>query len=206
MNRGRADRDLTVAKLGGSFAFSPDLHAIAKEIAAARRPVVIVPGGGPFADAVRDTQQRIGFDDGAAHKMALMAMAQFAEALASLAPRLYPAPDLAAICAHLDAGDVPIWSPWPLADGLEALPQSWRLTSDSLAAWLAGRLGAQRLIMIKHGPPPRDLGEAVEAAIVDPFFPAYAEASGVAIGWIDPSQPGALRDILGAESRERLSA
>jgi 5-(aminomethyl)-3-furanmethanol phosphate kinase len=206
MNRGRAGRDLTVVKLGGSFALSPYLWDIVIEISAARGHVVIVPGGGPFADAVRDTQRRIGFDDGAAHKMALMAMAQFAEALASLAPRLRPALNLAAIAAHLDAGDVPIWSPWPLADGLEALPQGWQLTSDSLAAWLAGRLGARRLIMIKHGNPPDSLLEAAEAAIVDPLFPAYAEASGAAIGWIDPSQPGALRDILGAESRERLSA
>jgi dihydroneopterin aldolase len=207
MNRGRAGRDLTVVKLGGSFALSPYLRDIVIEISAARGHVVIVPGGGPFADAVRDTQRRIGFDDGAAHKMALMAMAQFAEALASLASRrLRPASSLAAISTHLDAGDVPIWSPWPLADGLEALPQSWHLTSDSLAAWLAGRLRAHRLTMLKYGNPPASLLEAAEAAIVDPLFPSYAEASGAAIGWIDPSQPGALRGILGAESRERLSA
>ena len=32
-----------------------------------------------------------------------------------------------------------------------ALPETWELTSDSLAAWLAGALGAGRLVLVKHG-------------------------------------------------------
>ena len=50
--------------------------------------IAIVPGGGPFADGVRTAQASIGYDDRAAHAMALMAMAQFGCALRSLNPAL----------------------------------------------------------------------------------------------------------------------
>jgi 5-(aminomethyl)-3-furanmethanol phosphate kinase len=196
---------VTVVKLGGSFAFSPELSGILNAIGSATMPVVVVPGGGPFADAVRDAQPRMRLNDSAAHRMALMAMAQYAEALAGLAARLRPAASLAAIRAAIGAGHVPVWSPWPMADGLEALPESWQLTSDSLAAWLAGKLGAERLLMLKHGSRPQTVGEASVAGLVDPLFPDYAQASGAEVNWLNAAQIGALRAIL-APTRERLSA
>jgi aspartokinase-like uncharacterized kinase len=174
---GASPKALTVVKLGGSYALSPRLPAILAAIRASHAPVVVVPGGGPFADAVREAQPRMGFGDRAAHRMALLAMAQFAEALADLCDGLRVAPDVAAIRAALDDGMTPAWSPWPMADGLEALPQSWDLTSDSLAAWLAAKLGASRLILLKHRDPPdggMTLTQAARTGVVDPLFPDYA--------------------------------
>jgi hypothetical protein len=210
---------LTVVKLGGSFALSPHLRTILDAIVAAQRPVVIVPGGGPFADAVREAQPRMGFDDGAAHRMALMAMAQFAEALSSHSPRIKSVPGVAAIHLAIEAGAVPVWAPWPLASGVEALPESWNLTSDSLAAWLAGKLGASRLLLLKHRDPPSrptTLRQAAKTGIVDPLFPDYAGHSGARVCWLGPSQLSALTDILDGrqaagmpladETRERLPA
>src|SRR2546426_2358433 len=73
----------TVIKLGGSFAFSADLGDWIAAIAACAGRVVIVPGGGPFADVVRAAQVQMGFDDRAAHRMALLAMAQYGCAIKS---------------------------------------------------------------------------------------------------------------------------
>jgi hypothetical protein len=42
--------------------------------------------------------------------------------------------------------------------------------------------------------------------MVDPLFPRYAQQGGAAILWADPSQPGALADILSAAPRECLPA
>src|SRR5258706_129790 len=53
----------TVIKLGGSFAFSADLGEWIAAIAGCAGRAVIVPGGGPFADAVRAAQAQMGFDD-----------------------------------------------------------------------------------------------------------------------------------------------
>ena len=61
----------TVVKLGGSYAFSTHLKDWIDAIAACPGRVVVAPGGGPLADAVRMAQQKMGFDDRAAHQMAL---------------------------------------------------------------------------------------------------------------------------------------
>ena len=131
-------------KLGGSHATGPHIKDWLTAIAAEAGSIVIVPGGGPFADAVRTAQASIGYDDRAAHAMALMAMAQFGCALQSLNPALRLAASRSAILRALKERKVPVWSPEPMARAA-ALPETWDLTSDSLAAWLAGALGAGRL-------------------------------------------------------------
>ena len=141
---------LAIVKLGGSHATGPHLKDWLAAIAAEAGAIAIAPGGGPFADAVRAAQASIGFDDRAAHAMALMAMAQFGAALASLNPALRLTASRSAIVRALHDGKVPVWSPEPMARAA-ALPETWDLTSDSLAAWLAGALGADRLVLVKHG-------------------------------------------------------
>ena len=74
----------TVLKLGGSYAFSPFLKNWIDAVKDCAGCVVLVPGGGPFADAVRAAQPRMGFDDRAAHEMAVLAMDQYGCALAHL--------------------------------------------------------------------------------------------------------------------------
>ena len=187
-----------VVKLGGSHAAGPHLRDWLAAIAAEAGPIVIVPGGGPFADAVRQAQGPIGSGDRAAHVMALMAMAQFGAALASLNPRLEAAASRAAIRRLMKAGKVPVWSPESMARAA-ALPESWELTSDSLAAWLAGALRASRLVLIKHGrfdsaqASARDLAAS---GIVDPLFPRYLKASGVRAFLAGPADSARLAEGL----------
>src|SRR6476646_6107739 len=88
---------ITVVKLGGSQARSSHLASWLDVLSRCGGRAVIVAGGGPFADAVRTTQPAMGFDDRAAHHMALLAMEQYAVALASLQPRFTLAASVAAI-------------------------------------------------------------------------------------------------------------
>ena len=174
-------------KLGGSHATGPHLKDWLTAIAAEAGAIAIVPGGGAFADAVRSAQASMGFDDPAAHAMALMAMAQFGRALQGLNPALRLAASRAAIRRALKDGKVPVWSPEAMARAA-ALPETWDLTSDSLSAWLAGALGAGSLVLVKHG---RFAGRALDAhdlatrGTVDPLFPHYLKASG-ARAWLAP--------------------
>ena len=174
-------------KLGGSHATGPHLKDWLTAIAAEAGAIAIVPGGGAFADAVRSAQASMGFDDPAAHAMALMAMAQFGRALQSLNPALRLAASRSAISRALKDGKVPVWSPEAMARAA-ALPETWDLTSDSLSAWLAGALGAGSLVLVKHG---RFAGRALDAhdlatrGTVDPLFPHYLKASG-ARAWLAP--------------------
>jgi 5-(aminomethyl)-3-furanmethanol phosphate kinase len=189
---------LAIVKLGGSHATGPHLKPWLKAIAAEAGSIVIVPGGGPFADAVRTAQAGIGYDDRAAHAMALMAMAQFGCALTSLNPALRLAPSRSSILRALKDGKVPVWSPEQIARAA-ALPETWDLTSDSLAAWLAGALGANCLVLVKHG---RFEGDAIDAhhlvarRIVDPLFPRYLRESGVRAWLAAPTDSSRLAERL----------
>ena len=189
---------LTIVKLGGSHANGPHVKDWLAAIAAEAGPVVIVPGGGPFADAVRSAQARIGYDDSAAHAMALMAMAQFGRALESLNPALRMTASRSAIMHALKDGKVPVWSPETMARAA-ALPETWALTSDSLAAWLAGALGAGRLVLVKHGrfeAAAVDVRELVARGVVDPLFPRYLKESGARAWLAAPTDSARLAEGL----------
>lgn len=188
---------LAVVKLGGSHATGPHLRDWLKAIAAERGSIVIVPGGGPFADAVRTAQASMGYDDRAAHAMALMAMTQFGSALASLNPALRLAASRSAVLRAVKDGRVPVWSPERMARAA-ALPETWDLTSDSLAAWLAGALGANCLVLVKHGRFENatvGVHDLVARGVVDPLFPRYLKESG-ARAWL-AAPTDSLRLALG---------
>ena len=77
-------RPLFVVKIGGSLLGSPRLKGLVKVVTTARSArIVVVPGGGLFADAVRQAQALAGFDDRLAHRLALDAMDHLGEILAA---------------------------------------------------------------------------------------------------------------------------
>src|SRR5262249_48976308 len=121
-----------VVKLGGSHAFSQHLAAWLDALAQAAGRVVIVPGGGPFAHAVRAAQPQRGFDDRAAHRMALLAMEQSGCALVSLRAPLVIAETAAGIKTSLRDDKVPVWAPSRMALRAKDVQWSWDVTSDSL--------------------------------------------------------------------------
>src|SRR5258708_13922136 len=143
----------TVIKLGGSFAFSADLRDWIAAITRCGGRAVIVPGGGPFADAVRAAQAQMGFDDRAAHRMGLLAMEQYGCAIENLHEALALADSIDSIRRGLADGQVPVWLPTPMALGAAEIPPSWALTADRLAAWPAGQIGAYRLVLVKQVEP-----------------------------------------------------
>jgi len=191
---------VTVVKLGGSYADAADLKPWLDAIAACAGYVVLVPGGGPFADAVRDAQRRMGFDDRVAHHMALTAMDQYGCALMSLSQGLTRADSMEAIQAAADCGRIPVWAPAGMVLAAGEIPASWDVTSDSLAAWLAGKIGAARLLLVKRvrpaGPCVR-AAELVARGLADAKFPEFLRASGAAAAIAGPADhaaaPAALR-------------
>jgi dihydroneopterin aldolase len=180
-----------VVKLGGSLAFSPHLRPWLDALARGAGALVLVAGGGPFADAVRAAQPTLGFDDDAAHHMALLAMDQFARALTNLNPALVLADSLPAIRRVLRDGKVPVWSPTRMVLAARDIPASWDVTADSLAAWLAIRMRAKRLLLIKHAAAMAErirAGDLVAAGFVDPAFPRFIGAADLEVLMAEPSE------------------
>ncbi|RCS24448.1 dihydroneopterin aldolase [Phyllobacterium salinisoli] len=163
-----------VVKLGGSTAGHEELQRWVEGLATARFPLVIVPGGGPFADEVRALQKPLAYSDNAAHGMAILAMDQFGLVIAERHERLRPCRSLEAIRQTLDAGGIPVWLPSQMTWEASDIPRSWDVTSDSLAAWLCRQWGAERLLLVKQSNEfLQHIGVAglVRSAIVDPMLP-----------------------------------
>ena len=156
-----------VVKVGGALAAVPGaLDAVARALPAlARRgPVVVVPGGGPFADEVRRAQGELDLTEEAAHWMAVLAMDQYAMLLADLLPFARMEHDLD-ILRRARTGEVLVVAPYRWMRDADPLPHTWDATSDSIAAVLAGTLGARELVLVKAV-----TGTPEELA--DAFFPS----------------------------------
>ena len=142
---------MIVVKLGGSLSQSDalikSLNSIVKNYA--NRAVVIVPGGGAFADQVRLAQHRWQFDDKTAHRMAILAMQQMALLIKGLKGDFFIAHSVAEIQKPLRQQKIVIWSPDIVDLDNAAIKASWDITSDSLAAWLTKTLSATELILVK---------------------------------------------------------
>jgi (4-(4-[2-(gamma-L-glutamylamino)ethyl]phenoxymethyl)furan-2-yl)methanamine synthase len=159
-----APAGLTVIKLGGSLLADPAVWraTIATIVdAAASQRLMVVPGGGPFADKVRWMDARIGLGDDAAHWMAIAAMDQHAEMIAAI-PGFVRVIDQAGIHAAHARGDTPVMAPLQWLRLVDPLPHSWDVTSDSIAAWIADAVQAARLVLVKP--------EGATGDLLDPYF------------------------------------
>ena len=164
--KGTASAVHTVLKIGGGLLGKAGAFELTIEAVTAFRPgrrLVIVPGGGPFAEAVREMFKRAKIGEDAAHWMAVLGMDQYAHALTARLPGAVLVEQQAEIAAARQAGRLPVLAPYRWVRAADPLPHTWDITSDSIAAWLAGMLGARRIVLIKPaGGDPRKL--------VDPLF------------------------------------
>lgn len=141
-----------VVKVGGSLLSTPEhLQPVLDAIgtAALIRPLLVVPGGGPFAETVRDVAGQFDLDDDAAHWMAVLAMDQYAHLLASRISAGTVVVGTRGMSIALEARRVPVLAPSQWLREADPLPHSWEVTSDSIAAWVAGQVRARHLVLVK---------------------------------------------------------
>jgi 5-(aminomethyl)-3-furanmethanol phosphate kinase len=153
---------LTVVKVGGGVGDGalPGVCASLGELGRRHR-LLVVPGGGRFADAVRDADRSLGLHPHTSHRMAILAMEQFGWLLSDL------------------IRGVPVLLPAGLP--LDELPASWDVTSDSIAAWVTHRVGAERLVLVKS------------AEVVDEYFATAIEGARFETRMVTPDR---LAEVL----------
>jgi aspartokinase-like uncharacterized kinase len=176
--------DLTVVKVGGSLYDLPDLRTkLWRLLDLVTGEAVLVPGGGPTAEAVRQLDYWQNLGEETAHWLALSALslnAAFLEALLAPACLVFGVQD----CRGRGPGVVPILDPQRFVQADEAspdpLPHSWDVTSDSVAARFAIVSGARSLILLKSVtiPPEMSWTEASQLGFVDVMFPRLIERAG----------------------------
>jgi aspartokinase-like uncharacterized kinase len=140
-----------VVKIGGSLHNTPSLPELVRQLCthAAVHRILVVPGGGPFADLVRAVDRRWHLSPTAAHWMAILGMDQYAWWIGDLDPEARVVTDLDSASSTLDLGRLPILAPSPWLRLADPLPHSWSVTSDSIAAWIAGQARARLLVLCK---------------------------------------------------------
>ena len=148
------DSSMWVIKIGGSLLGSPELERwLELFVKYSDGNIIIVPGGGIFANAVRDAQKLTKISDTCAHKLAVLAMDQFGLLLSNLNPLLATAKTECEIDERTWQHRAIVWLPSHMVLADDSIPQSWDVTSDSLAAWLAKKLNAKQLVLVKSDKP-----------------------------------------------------
>ena len=166
-----------VVKVGGSLYDHPKLKDGLKAWLAARPEprILIVPGGGDFAEAVRRLDTVHGLGEVAAHRLALHSLDTAAVFLGDIIdtpaqlrrpmqywqhePRLVMALPGMYLDEHVRGHGV-------------TLPETWEFTTDSLAACAAHDAGCE-LVLLKSVdiPPAMSWEDAAARGYVDAYFP-----------------------------------
>jgi 5-(aminomethyl)-3-furanmethanol phosphate kinase len=140
-----------VIKIGGSLSRGNALSRLCKqiEILGKSRHLLIIPGGGDFADLVRKVYTQYSLSATAAHFMAVLAMDQYGYLLSQLIPHSILIRDWLALNPDSWENKVAIMLPSEWMIHHDPLPHSWDITSDSIAAWVAAQSDCRRLILLK---------------------------------------------------------
>lgn len=181
---------LTVVKIGGSLYDLPDLAIRLRRWLAAECEggVLLVPGGGPAADVVRDFDRRHHLGEEASHWLALRVLSLNAHFLAALLPSARVLHDVEACQRAWQENVIPILDVFSFARADEErpdrLPHSWAVTSDAVAARVAVVTQASQLVLLKSTtiPPEMNWHEAGRLGWVDAVFAEVVrEAPGLRI-------------------------
>lgn len=184
-------REPLVVKLGGSL----EVHVptLAEVFRQHSRPLLIVPGGGRFADAVRSTA----LNDDDAHWMAIRAMDRFGSLVAAYG---LPSTERLAIPSKPT-----VLLPYRCCRQFDPLPHSWDVTSDTIAAWVADRVGTGLLILKSVDGIPADgridrtIEQNVETDVVDPCCIPYILKHGIRATVVNGTLPDRVAAFLRGE-------
>lgn len=180
------DREKWALKVGGSLDEEPALGALLATLGrlASRFDLVTCPGGGGFADFIRERSARKNTPDKVAHAQAVLAMAQFGHEIAARLSNGKTVVNAEGVSAAWRAGRAPVFIPYPFAvdDGL--IPHTWEATSDTIAARMCHAVGVRRLVLLKSVDgvfsggklvAEMDAAGANEVDFVDPLFAGHIE-------------------------------
>lgn len=203
---------MIVIKVGGSFYGSKTLTDCINVISQhGAGQAVIVPGGGPFADQVRRSQQEHQFHDRIAHHMAINAMDQFGLYLIGIAEqqglRLSAARTHKDIKQVLEQSMVPVWLPAQQLSRDNEIPQNWNSTSDTLAAWLSSTIEAKQLLLLKQMDgeiTDNTFNHLASIGLVDSNFQRYADKAMFASRYLKSDHAAQLKKLLENDNHDAV--
>ncbi|MEM9353994.1 MAG: hypothetical protein AAGA92_13350 [Planctomycetota bacterium] len=180
-----------VVKVGGSLFDLPDLGERLRRWLNQRDPArrVLVAGGGPYVDALRNLADVHHLDPVATHWLAIDLMSATAALMHTLLPEAPLVRNVSELNQHSAAAfDAANWlrEQEPNAPGHKLAP-GWQTTSDAIAGRLAAVLQADRLVLLKSAAPNPsdryDLAALAHEGVVDSELPRVLPPT-VAAQWV----------------------
>ncbi len=209
-----------VVKVGGSLSENPAaLRRLCLELGELAKSfqLVIVPGGGKFADAVRELDAEFGLSPLAAHRMAILGMDQYGLFLAELCPNGQTCTTLAQTLSVAESGRLAVFLPSALLFESDPFEPSWNVTSDSIAAYIATQIGASKAVFVtdvdgiysadpKTAPNPalletisvQQLSSLGKRTSVDRYLPRFLRDKQLNCYVVNGSVPSRVGDVLKA--------
>jgi aspartokinase-like uncharacterized kinase len=138
-----------VVKVGGSLALYPEkLRALCTKLSelSKMQKLILVPGGGEFADVVRSLDKRFSLSPIASHRMAILGMDQYGLLLSDLIADSVTVSKLEE--ANHFLGKLPVFLPSSMMFHDDPLENSWDVTSDSIAVYVAWRLQVPSVLLV----------------------------------------------------------
>ncbi len=141
---------VSIIKIGGSLAKNQcSLVRLCQKLSliSKKHDIIIVPGGGDFADTVRYFYNKFKLSDDIAHKMSILAMDQYGLLLKDIIRE-------AILIYSFDEAleykkGLAIILPSKIMFSLGSIEHSWNVTSDSISAMIASSLKAEKFILVK---------------------------------------------------------
>jgi len=141
----------TMLKVGGSLAIFPQklrgLCQILSEVSE-KYPLIVLPGGGEFADTVRTLDERFKLSCWVSHRMSILGQDQYGFLLKDLISNAVEVSTFEETQRALDCKKLPIFLPSKLFFSEDPLENSWDVTSDSIAAYIAGRMDIPKVLFV----------------------------------------------------------
>jgi aspartokinase-like uncharacterized kinase len=138
-------------KIGGSLAKYPKiLKRLCKAIGVIGKKyeLFIVPGGSKFADVVRDFDRNYNLAKETSHRMSILGMNQYGFLLNDLIPNSQLFHQIKNYKKILNTNKIPIFLPAQYMFRKDPLDNSWNITSDSIAIYLAIQLQISEAIIV----------------------------------------------------------
>ena len=164
---------MIILKIGGSLYDSPHLNNwLLKTVNEVRNNIIIVPGGGPFADQVRKASKQWKLPKECAHDMAVLGMQQYAHMMVGINNKLdLIDTSMSENRQSFGVNKVAVWAPYNEVNKANDIEKDWQTTSDSLALWLAIKVSAKHLCLVKSASvEDKPLQSLINSEVVDNNF------------------------------------
>ncbi|MCW3128890.1 MAG: hypothetical protein N2V75_02130 [Methanophagales archaeon] len=174
--------------------------------------LILIPGGGPFVEVVRNLSADISISEESAHWMAVLAMHQYGLFLANGEIGI---PLVESTNEIDEAEPIRILLPYEIIKADDCLPHTWNVTSDTIAAFVANKIGEKTFIKITDVDGiidekghlinkiyAKELAELEEKGCVDAELPRYLMRNKMSCTIVNGNYPN--RIIAAIEGKETL--